>query len=137
MSRCNGRLTFTRSGRAAANKSESERFLLRSVGWWLFISAAAGCTTHRANERVAYWREKARLHVPVESRIEDAQAYFASQGLELRCCMSGPDIDQAYSAAERNIGRFAWTEYSALIVVDASPEHRVSRVRVLRVGVRL
>jgi hypothetical protein len=36
-----------------------------------------------------------------------------------------------------NIGRFAWTEYSALIVVDVSPEHRVNRVRVLRVGVGL
>jgi hypothetical protein len=111
--------------------------LARMLGWYLSASTVAGCTVNHANVRVAYWTEEARLHVPVGSRIEDAQAFFASRGLQLRCCMSGPDIDQAYSATERNIGRFAWTEYSALIVVDASPDHRVSRVRVLRVGVGL
>jgi hypothetical protein len=68
---------------------------------------------------------------------QDAQAFFATRGLELHCCMSGPDIEHAYSATERNIGRFGWIEYSALIVVDVSSDQRVSRVRVLRTGVGL
>jgi hypothetical protein len=105
--------------------------------WCLLALAQAGCTVNHANARVAYWTEETRLHIPIGSRIEDAQEFFASHGLQLRCCMSGPDIDHAYSAVERNIGRFAWTEYSALIVVDASPDHRVSRVRALRIGVGL
>ena len=111
--------------------------LARMLGWYLLALVQTGCTVNHANARVAYWTEETRLHVPVGSRIEDAQGFFASRGRTLRCCMSGPDIDQAYSAMERDIGRFAWTEYSALIVVDASPDNRVSRVRVLRVGVGL
>ena len=69
--------------------------------------------------------------------MEDAEAFFAARGLEIRCCTSGPDFDHAYSATERHIGRFLWTEYSALIVVEVDPDHRVSRVRVVRVGVGL
>jgi hypothetical protein len=111
--------------------------LARILGWCLPASVVAGCSIGHANARVAYWTEETRLHVPVGGRIEDAQAFFASRGLQLRCCMSGRDIDQAYSATDRNVGCFAWTEYSALIVVDVSPEHRVNRVRVLRVGVGL
>jgi hypothetical protein len=110
---------------------------LWALGCCLSIAAFAGCTVGRANARVAYWTEETRVHVPVGSRIEDAQAFFASRGLDLRCCTSGPDINEAYSATERNIGRFAWTEYSALIVVDVAPDRRVSHVRVLRTGVGL
>src|SRR5579863_4469810 len=105
--------------------------LFRMVGWSLAVVAATGCSVGHANARVAYWTEETRLHVPIGSRVEDAQTFFGSRGLQLRCCMSGPDVDQAYSATERNIGRFGWTEYSALIVVDISPEQRVSRIRVL------
>ena len=105
--------------------------------WTLWVSVIAGCTVGRADARVAYWTEETRVHIPVGTRIEDAQAFFASRGLELRCCTSGPDIDRAYSAMERNTGRFVWTEYSALIVVDVASDRRVSRVRVLRIGVGL
>ena len=111
--------------------------LVRMTVCSLAVSSATGCSIGHANARVAYWTEETRVHVPVGSRLEDAQAFFASHGLQLRCCMSGPDIDRAYSATERDIGRFVWTEYSALIVVDVSPEQRVTRVRVLRIGVGL
>jgi hypothetical protein len=109
--------------------------LARILVWFLAVTATVACSIGHANARIAYWTEETRVHVPVGSRIEDAQAFFASRGLQLRCCMSGPDIDRAYSAMERKIGRFVWIEYSALIVVDVSPDHQVSRVRVLRVGV--
>jgi hypothetical protein len=111
--------------------------LFWTLAWCLSVLAISGCTIGRANARVAYWIEETRVHVPLGSRIEDAQAFFASHGLELRCCMSGPDIDRAYSAMERDIGRFAWTEYSALIVVDVASDRRVSQVRILRVGLGL
>ena len=111
--------------------------LVWALGCCLSVSAITGCTVGRANARVSYWSAETRAHVPVGIRIEEAQAFFTSRGLQLRCCMSGPDIDQAYSAMERNIGRFVWTEYSALIVVDVAADHRVSRVRVLRVGLGL
>jgi hypothetical protein len=108
-----------------------------TLGFCLSVLTITGCTVGRANAKVSYWTEEAREHVPIGTRIENAQAFFASRGLQLRCCTSGPDIDQAYSTMERNIGHFVWTEYSALIVVDVAPDHRVSRVRVLRVGVGL
>jgi hypothetical protein len=95
----------------------------------------AGCSVGHADARVAYWTEQARLHVPAGTSVADAVHFFGARGLRLRCCMSGPGIDHAYSATERDIGRFGWIEYSALIVVDVTAEQRVSRVRVLRVGV--
>ena len=51
--------------------------------------------------------------------------------------MSGPDIHYAYSASERNVGRFVFTEYSVLIVADVSANQTINRVRVLRIGVGL
>jgi hypothetical protein len=97
----------------------------------------AGCSVSRADARISYWTKETQIHVPLGIQIAAAQAFFASHGMELRCCMSGPDIEHAYSATERDIGRFVWTEYSALIVVDVSADRRVNRVRMLRVGVAL
>lgn len=111
--------------------------LVWTLGLILAGLAITGCTVGRADARVSYWIGETRVHVPIGTRIEDAQAFFASRGLELRCCTSGPGIEQAYSAVERNIGRFVWTEYSALIVVDVSQAGRVTRTRVLRVGAGL
>jgi len=51
--------------------------------------------------------------------------------------MSGPEIHDAYSASERNIGRFVLTEYSVLIVADVSEDQTINRIRILRVGVGL
>ena len=99
--------------------------------------ALVGCTMGRVNSRVAYWQKQTEIHVPVGSGLDDAQKFFASQGLELRCCMSGPDIRNAYSATERNVGRFVFTEYSVLIVADVSANQTIDRVRVLRIGVGL
>jgi len=91
----------------------------------------------RVNSRVAYWQKQTEIHVPVGISLDDAQKFFVSQGLELRCCMSGPDIHNAYSATERDVGRFVFTEYSVLIVADVSANQTIDRVRVLRIGVGL
>jgi hypothetical protein len=99
--------------------------------------ALAGCSMGRVNSRVAYWQKQTEIHVPAGTSLKDAQAFFSSQGLELRCCMSGPDIQGAYSASERGVGRFGFTEYSVLIVADVSASQVVDRVRVLRIGVGL
>jgi len=101
----------------------------------LFLTPIVGCSIGRANARVAYWTEQARLHIPAGTPIAAAASFLATRGLQLRCCMSGPGIDRAYSATDRNIGRFGWIEYSTLIVVDVSSDQRVNRVRVLRIGV--
>ena len=102
-----------------------------------FACLLLGCSTGRANSRVEYWVEQTRDHLPVGTRLVDAERFFAARGLKLKCCMSGPDIDNAYSAMERNAGRFVFTEYSVLIVVDVSPDGLVNRVRVQRIGVGL
>jgi len=99
--------------------------------------ALSSCTIGRANSRVAYWQKQTQIHVPVGMPVDEAQKFFASQGLELRCCMSGPDIHDAYSATERNVGRFVFTEYSVLIVADVSANRTIDRIRVFRIGVGL
>ena len=111
--------------------------LVWTLLWTLLPGASAGCSVGQADSRIAYWQAETRAHVPVGSRIDDARAFLAARGLDLHCCMSGPQIEHAYSATERNIGRFGWIEYSALIVVDVSPDQRVSQVRVLRIGAGL
>jgi hypothetical protein len=97
----------------------------------------SGCTMGRVNSRVAYWQRQTDIHIPVGTTLGDAQGFFASQGLQLRCCTSGRDIHEAYSANERNVGRFFFTEYSVMIVVDVSTNQTIDRVRVFRVGVGL
>lgn len=101
----------------------------------LLLMPMVGCSAGRADARVAYWTEQARLHMPTGIPVGEAQAFLAAHGLQLRCCMSGPGIDKAYSAMDPDVGRFGWIEYSALIVVDVTPDRRVDRVRVVRVGV--
>jgi len=91
----------------------------------------------RVNSRVAYWQKQTEVHVPLGTSLDEAKRFFASQGLELRCCMSGPDIHDAYSATERNVGRFVFTEYSVLIVAAVSAKQTIDRVRILRIGVGL
>jgi hypothetical protein len=83
--------------------------LVYTLLWTLLSGAMAGCSAWRADSRIEYWQAETRAHVTVASRIEDAQAFFAARGLDLHCCMSGPEIDHAYSATERNIGRLGWT----------------------------
>jgi hypothetical protein len=99
--------------------------------------ALAGCTMGRVNSRVAYWQKQTEIYIPVGTSLDDAQRFLASQGLQLRCCMSGPDIHDAYSASERDVGRFVFTEYSVLIVADVSANQTIDRVRVFRIGVGL
>jgi len=111
--------------------------LLSSLTSILSTLILTSCSVGHANARVAYWTEEMRRHVPVGAPIAEAQAFLAGRGLELRCCLSGPDIEHAYSAMERDVGRYGWMEYSALIVVDVSSDQHVRRVRVLRVGVGL
>jgi hypothetical protein len=97
----------------------------------------AGCTGHRASARVEKLRSEIGTDVPVGTSIDVATQYFSQRGLRLKCCMTGPNIHSAYTATEHGIGRTLWVEYSALVVVDVSDERRVTRVRVMRVGLGL
>ena len=120
-----------------ALKGTVATFLVGPICLTLVLFTAPGCSIGHANARIKYCTEETRLHVPVGTRLEDAQAFFASHGLQFGCCISGPDMNKAYSATERDIGRFMWMEYSAFIVVDVAADQTVSRVRVLGIGVGL
>ncbi len=109
--------------------------LTRILVYALLAATIAGCSVGRANRRISYWTKETAAHIPVGIPISDAKAFLASRGLDLRCCMSGGDIDDAYWATERHIGQFIWIEYNAEIVIDVTPDQRVSRVRVFRTGV--
>jgi len=118
-------------------KSANGTFLARILACCLIALVLSACTIGRVNERVSYWTKETTAHVPVGASIEDAKAFFASRGLETRCCTSGFDSAPAITATERDVGRFVFTEYSVLIVVDMTSDRRVSGVRVFRIGVGL
>jgi hypothetical protein len=101
----------------------------------LLAITITGCSLGRANKRIAYWTKETTAHIPAGTPINDAKAFLASRGLDLRCCMSNGDVDHAYSATERNIGQFIWMEYDAMIAIEVTPDQRVSRVQVYRIGV--
>jgi hypothetical protein len=98
---------------------------------------AAGCSTWRVNERVAYWSKITADQVPSGSTLENAQTVLAAHGLPLRCCVSGPDNKQSYFASDKNVGRFFFTEYSVVVIVNVSRDGHVEDARVERWGVGL
>ena len=91
----------------------------------------------RVDERQQYWTTTTAARLPVGTSHADADALFAANKLELKCCVSGPDITKAYYASEKNVGRALITEYDVVILVDFSKDDRVERVRVQRWGVGL
>jgi len=118
-------------------KSANCKSLARTLGCCLIALALTACTIGRVNKRVSYWTKETNAHVFVGTPIEDAQAYLASRGLEMHCCTSGFDNEPAITGTERDVGRFFFTEYSVFIVVDMTPDRRVSGVQVFRVGLGL
>jgi len=84
-----------------------------------------------------YWTNETSRNLPPGSTLKQAEEFFSARGLRLSCCISGPDIKDAYVATERNVGRVLWTEYDVSIIVDVEKDGRVERTRVLRWGVGL
>jgi hypothetical protein len=103
----------------------------------LVATTIAGCSLGRVNRRISYWTKETAAHVPAGTPLEDAQAFFASHGLNLHCCTSDDESDHAYFAMERHIGQFFLMEYDAIITVEITPDRRVGRVHVTRIGVGL
>jgi hypothetical protein len=105
----------------------------------LFASTlSCGCSLDRVNERVSYWDAETRAHLPVGTSLADAEQFFATRGLTLTCCVSGPPgAPKYYSATERKVGRLLFTEYDVAILVALGDSQRVESVRVERWGVGL
>jgi len=103
----------------------------------ILLLFVAGCSMSRVTERERYWVETTAARMPMGTPLSEAKAIFASNGLELRCCMSGPEITNAFYAQERKVGRAFIMEYDVVIIVDVSKDDRVERVRVQRLGVGL
>jgi hypothetical protein len=97
----------------------------------------AGCSTRRVDERVAYWTKVTADQVPRGSTLENAHSVLSAHGLQLNCCVSGPDNNQSYFASEKGVGRFFFTEYSVVVIVNVSHEGHVEDARVERWGVGL
>jgi len=113
----------------------------RSVVVTVFVIALlvglSGCSTALVDERIAYWSTSAKESLPPGTTLQEAKNFFASKGLELRCCVSGPDITDAYFTSERKVGRNFFVEYDVAIIVDITQDQRVERIRVQRWGVGL
>ncbi len=96
---------------------------------------ATGCSTGRVNERVSYWSKITADRIPSGSTLDNAEAVLAANGLQLRCCVSGPDDKKSYFASEKNVGRFFFTEYSVVVIVNVSQDGHVEDSRVETWGV--
>jgi hypothetical protein len=94
------------------------------------------CDFGRSSSRIASCQGETKKNLPVGSSRNDAEKFFQDRGLTLGCCMSGPNMQNAHVARERNIGRNLLMEYEANIIVDFKDD-KVARVRVMRVGVGL
>jgi hypothetical protein len=98
---------------------------------------AAGCSTGRVNERVAYWTKITADQVPPGSTLDAARSVLSAGGLQLQCCVSGPDNKQSYFGMEKDVGRFFFTVYSVAVIVNFSRDNLVKDARVERWGVGL
>ncbi|MRV76003.1 hypothetical protein GJ700_30245 [Duganella sp. FT92W] len=110
---------------------------LRIVSAVVSVLLLAGCSMARVYEREQYWTETTAARLPTGTPLADAKALFAANGLELKCCVSGPEMTKAFYASERNVGRALIVEYDVVVVVDVSKDDRVEQVRVQRWGVGL
>jgi hypothetical protein len=110
-------------------------------GFGITVSCLAfvvvGCSTARISEREEYWRKITADQVRPGTTLELARTALAGHGLQLRCCVSGPDNRQSYFGSENNVGRFFFTEYSVVVIVNVSKDGRVQDARVERWGVGL
>ncbi|MGY1411078.1 MULTISPECIES: hypothetical protein [unclassified Luteimonas] len=102
----------------------------------ILLLMLTACDFGRSASRIAYWQSETEKYLPVGISKGDAEKFFHDRGLTLRCCMSGPNIESAHAARERNIGRHFFMEYEANIIVDFKDD-KVDRVRVMRFGVGL
>ncbi len=110
-------------------------FILSLVAVATFLSA---CTLGRVNTRVTYWTTETHAHLPVGTSLDDAQRFFATRGLSMRCCVSGPPgASRYYFATDRRVGRFIFTEYDVAVLISFTSDERVESVRVERWGVGL
>ena len=101
-------------------------------------SGLSGCSLGRVNDRMTYWTSEANSHLPAGTSLDDAQRFFETHGLHLRCCVSGPPgAARYYYATERKVGRFFFTEYDVAVLVALTPARSVESVRVERWGVGL
>jgi hypothetical protein len=96
---------------------------------------AAGCSTGRVNERVAYWSKIITEQVRPGTTLEAAQSALSAHGLQLQCCVSGPDNKRSFFASEKDVGRLFFTEYSVVVIVNISRDNLVEDARVERWGV--
>jgi hypothetical protein len=110
---------------------------MRHLIVFVALVSLAACSVGHADRRVAYWQSLTAQQLPPGSTLDEATQLFSSHGLDLHCCVSGPDIDKAYYAMEKNVGRLLWMQYDVMVVVDISAERRVEGVKVVRLGVGL
>ncbi|WP_056447729.1 hypothetical protein [Massilia sp. Root335] len=106
----------------------------------LCIMAAAlllsGCAHHKAAERADYWRSETASHLPAGTSLDVAEKFFTDRGLQLVCCVNNGTGFKRY-AVEHDVAQSVITHYDVAILVDTTPEKRVSKVTVEQWGVGL
>jgi hypothetical protein len=120
-------------------RTESLMPLARHAACCIFILLClGGCTTGHVAKRLSYWTSETRDHLPIGTDLPDAERFFETRGVRLRCCVSAePDVPKSYFAVERDVGRLLWTQYSVAVLVRISATGQVENVRVERWGVGL
>jgi hypothetical protein len=103
----------------------------------LMVLLMCACSMGHVYEREQFWTATTAARLPLGTPLTEAKALFAANGLELKCCVSGDGMNEAYYALERNVGRALITEYDVAVIIEVSKDEKVARVRVQRWGIGL
>jgi len=76
-------------------------------------------------------------HLPAGTSLTDAEQFFASRGLSLKCCVQAPPGPQYHFALERKVGYFVFTQYDVAILVAVDGTQHIKDAHVERWGVGL
>jgi hypothetical protein len=94
------------------------------------------CSHQKVEQRTAYWRAETARSLPAGTSLEAAYAFFEQRGVQLKCCLNqlngSPPV---HYATERELGQSLFTRYDLAILVETTPDRRVSKVTVQRWGI--
>jgi hypothetical protein len=94
------------------------------------------CAHQRVAERADYWRSETAKYIPVGASLEAAQTFFEQRGLKLVCCVNQLNgTAPKHYALERDVGQSIFMRHDVAILVETTPEQRVSGVAVQQWGV--
>lgn len=108
-------------------------FRIFAIAMGLLLSA---CSHHQVEQRRTYWHAETTRFLPAGTPLEAAHAFFQQRGLQLICCLNQLNgAPPVHYATELEVGQMLLMRYDLAILVETTPDQRVSKVTVQRWGI--